>query len=196
MSSLVSTSTSSSLINRVRERDAAAWSRLAKIYAPLVYRWARQCDLQSSDAADVVQEVFLSVASGIDGFSYRDPESSFRAWLWTIARNKIRLFYRNKKGSPEAIGGSDAHRMWHEYPDALLQDEEPSGHDARGGLVHRALQVIRQDFQQQTWQAFLRLAVNGQTASEIAEDLGMTPAAVRQAKYRVLCRLHQELEGC
>jgi hypothetical protein len=29
--------------------------------------------------------------------------------------------------------------------------------------------------------------------TEVAEQLGMSAAAVRQAKYRVLCRLHDEL---
>jgi hypothetical protein len=52
MSSVLSGSTSSGLLERVRERDADAWRRLAKLYTPLVYRWARHCNLQSSDAAD------------------------------------------------------------------------------------------------------------------------------------------------
>ena len=64
---------------------------------------------------------------------------------------------------------------------------------ARTGLVHRALELIRGDFREPTWQAFLRLTLGDQTAVEIAADLGLTPAAVRRAKYRVLCRLHDEL---
>jgi RNA polymerase sigma-70 factor (ECF subfamily) len=195
MSSVLSSSTSTSLIERVRERDAEAWSRLARLYTPLVYRWARQCGLQSSDAADVSQEVFMAVATHVDRFGHRGGESSFRGWLWTIARNQIRLHYRKKKVRPEAQGGPDAQRMLQEQPDLLDQTIEPSSATSRKSLVHRALELIRQDFQQQTWQAFLRLAVAGQSAVEIAEDLGMTPAAVRQAKYRVLCRLHEELRG-
>jgi RNA polymerase sigma-70 factor (ECF subfamily) len=163
------------------------------LYAPLVYRWARQSGLQSSDASDVVQEVFLSVAVHIDGFSHGDSGSSFRGWLWTIARNQIRLFYRRQKDRPQATGGTDAHRVLHQHADAAELPGEPSDGEARKGLVYRALDLVRQDFQPQTWQAFWRLAVAGQPAMEIAADLGMTAAAVRQAKYRVLCRLHEEL---
>ena len=57
------------------------------------------------------------------------------------------------------------------------------------------MQLVRGDFEEKTWQAFWRLAVEGHSAAEIAEDLQMTDAAVRQSKYRVLCRLRDELHG-
>jgi RNA polymerase sigma-70 factor, ECF subfamily len=194
MSSILSGSTSTSLIERVRARDNDAWKRLARLYTPLVYRWGRQCDLQASDAADVVQEVFLSVASNIDGFCHSGPSASFRGWLWTIARNQIRLFYRKKRHRPDAVGGTDAHRVLEQFPDLAEQNAEPSADSSRQSLVHRALGLIRQDFQDQTWQAFWRLTFSGQSAAQIGADLGLSPSAVRQAKYRVLCRLHDELK--
>ena len=196
MSSILSSSTSSSLLEAVRRRDADAWRRLARLYTPLVYRWARQCGLQTSDAADIAQEVFLAVATHVADFSKQAATSSFRGWLWTITRNQIRLFYRQRKGRPQATGGTEARRALDAQPDLLEHDDEPAGAGESQALVRRALELIRQDFQEQTWQAFLRLAINGQSAAEIAADLGMTPAAVRQAKYRVLCRLHDELARC
>jgi RNA polymerase sigma-70 factor (ECF subfamily) len=193
LSSLGSLSTCSSLIDRVKQRDAEAWKRFARLYAPLVYRWARQCDLQPSDAADVVQDVFTAVARSIDTFRHDEPGSSLRGWLWTIARNQVRLHYRRLKNRPEATGGSDANQQLHELPDLLTHDDEPSRSDSHASLVHRAVQLIRQDFQPQTWQAFWRVVVEEQAVSDVAQDLGITPAAVRQAKYRVLCRLQEEL---
>ncbi len=169
---------------------------MARIYTPLVYRWARQCGLQSSDAADVVQEVFLAVAANLDGFCKADASSTFRGWLWTIARNQIRLHFRRQKGRPQATGGTDARLVFDTAPDLIEQDDEPSGVEERDGLVHRALEVIRRDFQEQTWEAFRRVAIEGHAATAVAADLGMSPAAVRQAKYRVLCRLHDELARC
>ena len=59
-------------------------------------------------------------------------------------------------------------------------------------MVRRALDVIRGDFQEQTWLAFLRTAVDGRAASEAAAELNMSQRAVRQAKYRVLQRLREE----
>jgi RNA polymerase sigma-70 factor (ECF subfamily) len=198
MTTSLSASTSSSLLQRVRSRDGDAWTRLARLYTPLVYRWARQSGLQANDAADVAQEVFLAVAAHIQTFDHSSPESTFRGWLWTITRNQVRLLHRKRQGHPVARGGTDAHRLLAEQPE-FLDDEslaEPNDVDAKKSLVHRALELIRHDFHQQTWQAFLRFAMAGQSAVETAEQLGMTPAAVRQAKYRVLNRLHDELERC
>jgi RNA polymerase sigma-70 factor (ECF subfamily) len=199
MATSLSTSTSPSLLDRVRQRDGDAWSRLARLYTPLVYRWARQSGLQANDAADIAQEVFLAVASHIEGFDHDRDGATFRGWLWTITRNKVRLHFRRKAGRPDARGGTGAHRFLHDQAEPVDApadggDSEPGGFDAQRSLVHRALELVRQDFQPQTWQAFLRFAMAGQSAVEIAAELGMTPAAVRQAKYRVLSRLHDELE--
>lgn len=182
------------MIERVRERDPEAWRRLARLYTPLVYRWARQCDLQASDAADVAQEVFTAVARNIDSFRHDHSEASFRGWLWTITRNQVRLHYRRSKDRPEARGGSTANFLLDQHP----EEDGPSEPDAlneEASLVHRAVALLKADFQPRTWQAFWRMVVDEESASEVGEELGMTPSAVRQAKYRVLCRLQAELEG-
>jgi RNA polymerase sigma-70 factor (ECF subfamily) len=143
-----------------------------------------------------VQEVFLAVAGHIDDFSPSGPASSFRGWLWTISRNQIRLYYRKQRDRPRATGGSDAHRDLNEVPDLLQQVEEISVDQSRQSQVHRALESIRHDLEPQTWQALLRVTLGGHSAADVAAELAMTPAAVRQAKYRVLCRLHDEIGGC
>ena len=55
--------------------------------------------------------------------------------------------------------------------------------------MHRALELIRAEFEERTWQAFWRSAVEQQSTAEIAADLRLSPASVRQAKSRVLRRL-------
>ena len=62
---------SSTLLERIRSRQPEAWERMVCSYGPIVYRWCRQCDVARDDAPDVVQEVFASVASHIEGF-HRD----------------------------------------------------------------------------------------------------------------------------
>jgi RNA polymerase sigma-70 factor (ECF subfamily) len=69
-----------------------------------------------------------------------------------------------------------------------------NGFDATGSLLHRALEIIRIEFEETTWQAFWRVIVDEQPTAAVAEDLGMTPQAVRQAKYRVLRRLRNEMD--
>jgi RNA polymerase sigma-70 factor (ECF subfamily) len=188
-------STSSSLIVRVRNREPEAWSRLTRLYGPLVYRWARQAGLQEADVADVLQNVFRAVATSIDDFRAEEG-TSFRAWLWGITRNKLRDHFRHLAAHPTAPGGTDAYEMMQQLPDVSfddLGDADPSLPDRT--LLHRALHAIRGDFDERTWQAFWRLAVDGEPAADIGRALHMTPRAVRQAKYRVLQRLRSELES-
>ena len=64
---------------------------------------------------------------------------------------------------------------------------------AEGDLVFRALDLIRGEFQERTWQAFWRTAVLDQSPNEVAADLSLSPCAVRVAKCRVLRRLREEL---
>ena len=53
--------------------------------------------------------------------------------------------------------------------------------------------LFRAEFDERTWQAFWLTAVEKHPGSEAAELLGMSPGAVRQAKYKVLRRLRQAL---
>jgi RNA polymerase sigma-70 factor (ECF subfamily) len=60
-------------------------------------------------------------------------------------------------------------------------------------IVNRTLDLIRPEFEERTWLAFWRAAVEGQQSGVVAEALGMKPGGVRQAKSRVLHRLREEL---
>jgi RNA polymerase sigma-70 factor (ECF subfamily) len=64
----------------------------------------------------------------------------------------------------------------------------------RLALFLRALEMIRGDFEPQTWQAFWRVRVDGQPPVTVATEIGMTAKAVRAAKGRVLRRLREELD--
>ena len=73
---------------------------------------------------------------------------------------------------------------------AADEDDPPSELTA---LLRRALELVRGEFEPATWRAFLLTAVDGRAAPDAAAELGLTPAAIRQAKSRVLRRLRQEL---
>src|SRR5262245_52175544 len=83
-------STSTSLIADVRKKSPQAWRRLVDIYEPVVHRWCCCAGLSNEDARDIAQHVFQTLATHIDGFRRDRPGDSFRGWLWTIARNKVR----------------------------------------------------------------------------------------------------------
>lgn len=187
-------STSSSLIRLAQGGHREAWQRLARLYGPLVYRWARQSYLQDCDAADVLQDVFVAVFNGIERFRRERPEDSFRGWLRTITRNEVRRFCHRRLHRPNAAGGSDAQRQLQQLPADLTEPSGSEQSDEESGILHRALELVRGEFEQRTWQAFCRAIFADQSASEIAHELGMSDGAVRQAKYRVLSRLRELLD--
>jgi len=182
-------------MERVKGQDPEAWGRLSRLYGPEVYRWARQVGLQDSDAADIAQDVFLAVVNNIHKFRRDKPNDSFRGWLWTIARNKIRDFFRQRAGRPAAKGGTVAHGQMLSVPDQPPDDSIDGKTTTQIRLSRRALDLIQAEFEGQTWQIFCWLTMDGRSTADVAEELGMAKSAVRQAKYRVAKRLRQELDG-
>lgn len=189
-------STSSSLLERARAQDPSAWQRLADLYGPLIYRWCRSVGLKPEDAADVVQDVFRSVAGHLGRFRKERPGDSFRGWLWTIARNKMRDHFRRRKDRPQAAGGTDAQRQMLNW----AAPDEPSASSASESRLGRtpvqlALEAIRGDFGENAWKAFWMTTIEQHSSQDVARELGMTANAVRLAKSRILKRLRQELGG-
>jgi RNA polymerase sigma-70 factor (ECF subfamily) len=188
-----STATHRSLLDGARARDAAAWERLVTLYSPLVLAWCRGWGLQPEDAADVFQEVFQAVAAHLAGFRRERPGDTFRGWLRTITRNKVNDHFRRREREPAGVGGSEARAMLSRVPEAVPADEGARGCAAEADLLHRALELIRGEFEPRTWEAFWQTAVEGRAAADVAADLSMTPGAVRVAKSRVLHRLRTDL---
>jgi RNA polymerase sigma-70 factor (ECF subfamily) len=183
-------SSSSSLITRLKARDADAWRRLSHLYGPIVYGWLRRAGLQDGDAADVVQDVFLAVAQGIDAFRRDRPGDTFRGWLWTIARSKMHDHFRRRAGEPQGGGGTTFQQRVQQLPE---QPDEQQLAAETHSLARRAMALIETDFEPATWRAFWRTAVDGQPAQQVADELNISVASVYTAKSRVLSRLRQEL---
>jgi RNA polymerase sigma-70 factor (ECF subfamily) len=181
-----------SLLERLRANDATAWQRMTVLYGPLVRLWCRRANLAVEDVEDVLQEVFAAAAAGLTGFHRDQPGDTFRGWLRGITRNQLLLHFRRNQGRPQAEGGSDALHHLQEIADPLPapDDDEQA---AVSQVYLRALEQVRGEFEPPTWHAFWRTAVEGRTPAELAGELGMTPAAIRQAKSRVLRRLKQEM---
>lgn len=185
--------TSTSLLQRLRARDPQAWQRVLDLYGPLVYAWCRRSGLRAQDAGDVLQEVFVAVFAGIDRFRHDRAGDTLRGWLRTIVRSKICDNVRRQAGRAEAVGGTEAARRMAE----VREDELDLGDDSadRSELCRRVMSLIRTDFETTTWQAFWLVTVEDRPPSIVAGELGLSPGAVRQAKYRVLRRLREELEA-
>jgi RNA polymerase sigma-70 factor (ECF subfamily) len=181
-------STSLSLLERARRRDPEAWTRLDHLYRPLVRFWCRRARLSDPDADDVGQEVFAAAAAGLERFHRDRPGDTFRGWLHGITRNQILLFYRRSQDRPRAAGGEQLP----EVPDPVAgPDDEEQAEISH--VYHRALEQIRGDFEERTWQAFCRTVLDGRSPASLTTELAMTAPAIRQAKARVLRRLKEEV---
>ena len=172
-----------------------AWARLVEIFGPIVYRWCRQSGLSGHDASDVVQEVFASVSRGIGNFHRSQENQSFRNWLATITRNRVRDFWRRSAKQPGATGGTDALIAMQNVADPLEAslDAAISIAEMEGEIARRVLDLVRSEFEEKSWLAFQRTAVDGKLAADVASELGMTIAGVYKAKSRIFRRLRQQL---
>jgi RNA polymerase sigma-70 factor, ECF subfamily len=142
---------------------------------------------------DVVQEVCRVAFSGLAGFRRDRPGDTFRGWLRTITRTALALHFRKLARVPVAGGGSAAFARLQEVADPApdLPDEDPS--DEIRGLHRRALELVRGEFEDRTWQMFWLTAVEDRKPADVAAGFGVTPVAVRKAKSRVLRRLREEI---
>jgi RNA polymerase sigma-70 factor (ECF subfamily) len=184
--------TSLSLLQRARANDADAWQRLVRLYHPLVVSWCGRGGVPVADLEDIAQEVFTATVAGLAGFRRDRPGDTFRGWLRIVTRHQVALYFRRTGHSPKAEGGSDALRDLQALPDPFAGSPEEEAAEA-GALYRRALEQVRSEFEPRTWQAFWQTIVEGRSTAAVAAELDVTPAAIRQAKSRVLRRLKEEV---
>jgi RNA polymerase sigma factor (sigma-70 family) len=194
---IIVSETSHSLLERLRQPpcDEAAWRRLVDLYTPLIHQWLRRYDVRPQDVDDLTQEVLRTVHRELPRFEHNRHLGAFRSWLRTIAANRIRAFWKQRRS--QAIGAADSR-----VEQRLVELEDPASglshlwneeHDRH--VLRRLLELVEPEFEPATWQAFRCLALDGRRAAEVAAELGTTVNAVFLAKSRVLRRLRQEAQG-
>ncbi|HZY90628.1 MAG TPA: sigma-70 family RNA polymerase sigma factor [Gemmataceae bacterium] len=184
--------TSLGLLERARRREPQAWERLVALYRPLVLFWCKRAGARGADAEDVSQEVFAAAAGGLERFRRDRPGDTFRGWLCGITRNQVLLFYRRTQHQILGEGGTSRLDQLQEVPDPLAgPDAEEQAEVSQ--VYQRALEQVRGDFAERTWQAFCRTVLDGRSPASLTAELGMTAVAIRQAKARVLRRLKEEV---
>jgi RNA polymerase sigma-70 factor (ECF subfamily) len=181
--------TQPSLLVRLRDaRDERAWAQFVDVYAPLVYGYARRRGLQNADAADLTQVVLRVVASAIQRWDYDPQRGSFRGWLFTIVRSKLATFL-GRKPDPCRGTGDTATQLLLEARPAPEDDSAIWDREYEQRLFAWAAEQVRGQVREATWLAFWQTAIEGKPGKEVAGSLGLSLAAVRLAKSRVLARL-------
>lgn len=182
-------------LDGVRNQDPVQWSRLVTTFGPIVYRWCRTSGVSESDAPDVVQDVFSSVARGISEFERQKESGSFRSWLATITRNRVRDYFRRQAKREQAEGGTEALQRLQQRADSLDSaiDDSIDAATISSPLVQQVLKSVEIEFESSTWQAFWLTTIESQPASTVAATTGLSLASVYQSKSRVLRKLRQRM---
>jgi len=179
--------TPASLLLRLRgPGEPEAWRRFVEIYTPVLYSWACRLGPPGDEAADLVQDVMATLAERLPAFEH-DPARRFRGFLRTMLENRWRDRMRRRAARP-AITGQDL--------DALAAPDPAGDEDEYRRLVlSRTVRVMQADFEPRTWRAFWAVVVEGKSGADAAAEVGLSVAAVYQARSRVLRRLREELAG-
>jgi RNA polymerase sigma factor (sigma-70 family) len=187
--------TRASLLVRLRDpQDHDAWQQFFQVYSSIVYGFARRRGLQDADAADLMQDVLRRVASSAGKLDYDPRRGTFRGWLFTITRNRLVDFLHQRQKQVQGAGGSDMHERLDEQAAPADGSDQQWEQESQRGILSWAIERIRGDFQEKTWQAFWLTAVEGRAPQAVAEQLRMSAGALYVAKSRVLARLKIEVQ--
>ncbi|KAA5544690.1 sigma-70 family RNA polymerase sigma factor [Roseiconus nitratireducens] len=178
-------------LSGVRDLDPESWSRLVQTFGPIVYRWCRTSGVSPADAPDLVQDVFTSIARGIGGFQRQTAEGSFRSWIATITRNRIRDHFRRRAAREQAEGGTEALVRLQQQSDDI--DDSVRGETIESPLLRQVMAAAQSEFEPKTWTAFCLTTLESKSPAAVAELTGLSVASVYQSKSRVLRRIRQRM---
>lgn len=185
-----SPTTRNSLLLRLRDgNDLLAWDQFVGLYAPLVYGFARRKGLQDADAADIAQDVMTSVAQQMRQWEYDSNRGSFRGWLFTIARNRLKNWRASAARRMDGTGGDENQETIQTCAKTLPDDDWDAEYAQH--VFHWAAEIVKQLVSAQTWQAFALTAIDGRSGDDAATALSMSVGAVYLARSRVMKRLKE-----
>lgn len=156
------------------EREEA--ERVARAYAPMVYRLAYARTGSRADAEDAMQEVFLRLVRKAPVF---ECEEHCRNWLLRVTVNCV----------------SDVFRApWRRHEAALETDRaEPSGEE-EGGVLEGVLKAVLALPTQYRIPVHLHY-YEALSVAEIARTMGKSEGVIKTRLFRARAMLKKELEG-
>ena len=187
--------TRKSLLLRAQTGEEHAWKDLTDLYRPLIVGWLKRQRVATRDIDDLGQEVLLSVVKYLPSFEHSGRPGAFRSWLRTIVCSRTSDYWRAMGAGAQASGASDAAAALQqiEDPHSDLNRRWDEEHDRY--VLRCLLDLVAEEFEPTTLEAFRRVTLDGASGAEAAEELGLTVPAVYMAKSRVLKRIRQEAEG-
>ncbi len=160
-------------------KDAREFTALYQRYVIPVFRYLYSRSGNVHEAEDLTAQTFLAAFETLDHFR---GDGHFAAWLFGIARNKVVDAYRRRRvdlSLDEALGNQSEN-------DPLLSAIRSEQSMALARLIG-ALAADEQEI--------LRLRYLGELSfREMARLLDRSEEAIKKTTYRLLARLHSQLE--
>lgn len=177
------------LVRIAQGGDTRAFDELVQRYRDKVYRLSFKILRHEDDAAEALQEAFLSAYKGIGKFK---AESTFSTWLYRIATNAALMKYRRRRDGHVSIEQSqssseDAEPLqlqdWSALPvDDLLNDELRE-------VMQHGVDRLPEDLRT----VFLLRDVEERSNAEVSEILDLSVAAVKSRLHRARLALRGHL---
>ncbi len=171
--------TDDQLLEEARGGRREALEELLARHQPRIYRFGLKMCRDEEDAKDVLQDTLLAVARGIRDFR---GQSSVSTWLYAIARSFCVKKRRRSKFAPE-----EEQRLGSEAEEEVVQVADPSrpaDETLAGRQVERALEAAIGALQPIYREVLVLRDVEGLTAPEVAQVLGISVEAVKSRLHR------------
>lgn len=178
------------LIQRAQAGDARAFRELVERHQRRAFAIALGLVRDEQDAREIVQEAFVRVFRGLDGFN---GSSSFFTWLYRIVKNlAIDLLRRASRRETELEEQRDG-ELWEPlYGDLGL---DPSDELTRRRLAERigkALDALPPYHRG----VILMREVEGMSYEEMAEAMGISKGTIMSRLYHARRKLQRALRDC
>jgi len=180
-------STSQSLIQAAKMGDEQAREDLYLMYYRLVCHWCLEKGVRVHAIDDIVQDVYVALFEALPTFEH----NSFRGFLWTLTRNKIRDHFR-REGWLEAVGSAITRLVDNvkSVPSASRRAEETEMKE----IIRGVADVVKRHSSERDFRACEMCTIEDMTGAQVAAILGCNRNQVYLANSRVLGRMREILE--
>lgn len=165
------------LVKKAQKGDKKAFSQLYDLYLSEIYRFCFYKTGNHQQAEDLTQEIFLKVLKSLNGFK---GKSSFKNWLYGIAKHVIIDFYRNNY-KLKTVSLNEWN--WVQY--LVVDEEDGSSGDIKAAKVKKILASLKDNYRKVLELRFLK----GYSIKEVAKELGFTESNVKIIQYRAIRHL-------
>jgi len=163
--------------------DTAAAGQLFDKYYPEIFRYVYHSTLDHAVTEDLTSNVFFSAFRHLGRFRWR--RIPFRAWLYRIATNELRMHYRKQKRRSAANGSP----VDPELPSAVSSADTIAAEQDDYRLLQRALLELGQKYRT----VIVLRYFEGRSLSEICEITNKREGTVKSLLHRALAQLKEPL---